>query len=67
MAKIEELTESKIKLKEELATTNATMGNMIAEFGNMFGGGADHELAKYEVAKKVGVKSEDINDDTNPT
>lgn len=40
-------------LKEELKTTQATMAGMIAEFGNMFGGGQDHDLDSSEVADKV--------------
>lgn len=58
LKQIEELAESNDSLKDELGITKSTMGNMIAEFGNMFGGGADHELANFEVVEKVGVKPE---------
>lgn len=47
------LRESNEKLTEELAITKETMGNMISEFGNMFGGGKDHELEQEEVVEKV--------------
>jgi len=50
---VKQLEESNEKLKEELGITKTTMSNMISEFGNMFGGGADHELANYEVVEKV--------------
>lgn len=61
--KIEELNTINERLKVELDSTKITMGNMIAEFGNMFGGGSDHELASFEVAEKVGVKVDDDGDD----
>ncbi len=63
LKKIEELQNSKDKLAEELGITKTTMGNMVAEFGNMFGGGADHELANFEVVEKVGANPEDQVDD----
>lgn len=47
------LRESNEKLTEELAITKETMGNMISEFGNMFGGGKDHELEQEQVVEKV--------------
>lgn len=47
------LRESNENLVEELAITKETMGNMIREFGNMFGGGKDHQLEKEEVVEKV--------------
>ncbi len=50
---IEKLRKERDNFKEELSITKETMGNMIAEFGNMFGGGADHELANFEVVEKV--------------
>lgn len=58
LKQIEELTNSNNSLKDELGITKTTMGNMIDEFGNMFGGGADHELANFEVAEKVGAAPE---------
>lgn len=50
---LEKLREANANLVEELSITKETMANMIAEFGNMFGGGSDHELAKHEVVEKV--------------
>ncbi len=55
-AQAKELTQQKAlneKLNEELAITKQTMSNMISEFGNMFGGGHDHEMAKFEVVDKL--------------
>lgn len=60
---IEELRDSNDKLTDELGITKTTMGNMITEFGNMFGGGADHELSPFEVVEKVGANSEELTDD----
>lgn len=54
---IAELNASNDKLREELAITKETMSGMIAEFGNMFGGGSDHELAKHEVFEEVEKRS----------
>lgn len=56
----EELRSINESLKDELRITNSTMSNMIAEFGNMFGGGTGHELDNLEVVEKVGVGSEAI-------
>ena len=56
-AELEKLRTDNEKLKEELGITKETMGNMIAEFGNMFGGGSDHELANFEVVEKVEEKA----------
>ncbi len=50
---VEEARQESERLTEELGITKQTMSDMIAEFGNMFGGGADHELAKHEVMKKL--------------
>jgi len=52
---VDGLRESNQKLTEELAITKKTMGNMIAEFGNMFGGGQDNSLETEEVLEKVSV------------
>ncbi|MCP4432880.1 MAG: hypothetical protein GY806_18060 [Gammaproteobacteria bacterium] len=59
---IEELQNTNKKLDEELNITKTTMGNMIAEFGNMFGGGSDHELANFEVVEKVGATSDEVEE-----
>ncbi len=50
---LEALQSSKQKLEEELKITKATMSGMIAEFGNMFGGGHDSALEQSEVVEKV--------------
>ena len=50
---VEQARQETERLSEELSITKQTMTNMIAEFGNMFGGGAGHELAKHEVIKKM--------------
>lgn len=57
----EKLGQENEKLKEELSITQNTITNMISEFGNMFGGGAGHELANYEVVEKVGDKAVSSN------
>ena len=53
LAENEELRQSNEKLRDELTITRETMSSMLAEFGNMFGGGADHELARHEVVEKL--------------
>ena len=53
LKQIQVLEESNEKLKEELGITKTTMSNMIAEFGNMFGGGSDHEMANFEVVEQL--------------
>lgn len=40
-------------LKQELEATKKKMQDTIADIGNMFGGGSDHELAKHEVVDKL--------------
>jgi cbb3-type cytochrome oxidase subunit 3 len=50
---IELLQTANAQLAQELAITNKTMSDMIAEFGNMFGGGSDNELEQTEVVEKV--------------
>ncbi len=55
---VERLRETNEKLSEELTITKKTMGNMIAEFGNMFGGGQDSALEGEEVLEKVNVAEE---------
>jgi len=53
LEKIQKLEESNEKLNEELGITKTTMSNMISEFGNMFSGGSDHEMASFEVVDKL--------------
>ncbi len=50
---VENLKAEKEKLKEELAITKETMGNMIAEFGSMFGGGKENDVKAEEIFEKV--------------
>lgn len=64
LKQIQELEESNEKLKEELGITKATMSNMIAEFGNMFGGGSDHEMANFEVVEKLEEKENNESGET---
>ena len=49
---IANLQEQNKNLTEELSITKETMGNMIAEFGNMFGGGKENELENIDVIEK---------------
>jgi hypothetical protein len=59
---IELLQAANAQLTDELAITNKTMSDMIAEFGNMFGGGSDNELQQTEVVEKViAHHQEDLN------
>ena len=51
--KLQEMERSRQALESELEVTKTTMSNMIAEFGNMFGGGKDNELEQSEVVEKV--------------
>lgn len=41
------------ELRSELSLAQNKLGDMIAEFGNMFGGGKDHELDLHELKKKL--------------
>ncbi len=50
---LQEMERSRQALEDELKVTKTTMSNMIAEFGNMFGGGKDNELEQSEVVEKV--------------
>lgn len=53
LKEVEALKLKNEKLKESLELSNSTMAGMIAEFGNMFGGGKGHEMADHEVVEKV--------------
>lgn len=55
------LTELNESLAEELKITKETMGNMISEFGNMFGGGSEHELEQNEVMEKMTESTTEIH------
>jgi preprotein translocase subunit YajC len=50
---LEELRAKNETLTEELKITRETMAGMIAEFGNMFGGGEDNDLDSGDVADRV--------------
>lgn len=41
------------ELRSELSLAKNSLSDMIAEFGNMFGGGKDHELDLHELKKKL--------------
>lgn len=41
------------ELRGELSQARDSLNDMIAEFGNMFGGGKDHELGLHELKKKL--------------
>jgi len=41
------------ELRGELSLAKNNLSDMIAEFGNMFGGGKDHELELHELKKKL--------------
>jgi len=41
------------ELRSELSVAKNNLSDMIAEFGNMFGGGKDHELDLHDLKKKL--------------
>ena len=53
LQEIEALRAENERLETELDNAKQKMEGMIGEFGNMFGGGKDHEMAKHEVVEKV--------------
>ncbi|MCH8105061.1 MAG: hypothetical protein IIC58_06120 [Proteobacteria bacterium] len=57
LKEVETLKSENEKLKNSLEISTATIESMIGEFGNMFGGGSDHELADHEVVDKVAEKN----------
>ncbi len=59
---VDALKEENETLKEELDATKQKMTDMISEFGNMFGGGSDHEMANFEVVEKIQSPASDISD-----
>ncbi|MCP4490536.1 MAG: hypothetical protein GY820_24950 [Gammaproteobacteria bacterium] len=60
---VEALKEENEKLEEELTATKQKMTDMISEFGSMFGGGSDHEMANFEVVEKMGSTTPDKSDE----
>jgi len=41
------------ELRSELSAAQTSLNDMLAEFGNMFGGGKDHELDLHDLKKKL--------------
>jgi len=65
---LDEALQKNDRLSEELGITKQTMANMISEFGSMFGGGSEHELAKHEVVGRVqGSATEKTKEQTDET
>ncbi len=54
----EDLKKSNAQLTEELAITKKTMDSMISEFGNMFAGGSNNDLAKTDVVGQLDSKDD---------
>jgi hypothetical protein len=61
---VEKLRQENEKLKAEVEGTKTAMDNMVGEFGNMFGGGSDHEMAKHEVVEKFEGQAVTQDDET---
>ena len=53
LLQIEKMSVENENLKQELEATKEKMQAMIDEFGNIFGRGSGHELAKHEVVGKL--------------
>ena len=51
--KINHLRGENESLRDELATANGKLGDLISEFGEIFGGGKEHQLTLQEVIDKV--------------
>jgi len=51
--KINHLRGENDSLRDELSTANGKLGDLITEFGEIFGGGQDHQLTLQEVINKV--------------
>lgn len=56
LKEVELLKSENEKLKEDLVESKARVEDIIGEFGNMFGGGSEHELANHEVVERVDEK-----------
>ena len=52
-ARIEGLQGENESLRDELSVANSKLGDLISEFGEIFGGGKDHQLTLQEVIDKV--------------
>jgi predicted nuclease with TOPRIM domain len=51
--KFNHLRDENESLRDELSTANGKLGDLITEFGEIFGGGQDHQLTLQEVINKV--------------
>lgn len=56
LKEIVELKTEKEKIQLDLNEKKKTLDGMVSEFGNMFGGGSDHDLEKDSVVEKIEVK-----------
>ncbi len=59
VAQVTELRGENEQLRCELSLAKNKMSALIDEFGNMFGGGKDHELALEEIKEKVAAFNDD--------
>lgn len=62
---IEVLRQLNQDLKEEITITKQTMNEMLNEFSNMFGGGADNSLDAQEIMDELQTKHSERNADTD--
>ncbi len=53
LQEISMLRDENDELRSELSVAKNNLSDTIAEFGNMFGGGKDHELDLHEIKKKL--------------
>jgi len=53
LEEIESLRSENDELRSELSAADSKLSDMLAEFGNLFGGGKDHELELHELKKKL--------------
>jgi len=51
-------------LRDELSVARNKLSNTIAEFGDMFGGGKDHQLALHEVVERINaIKADHVSEE----
>ena len=60
---IETLRGENDELRSELSLAKNNLSDMLAEFGNMFGGGKDHELDPHDLKKKLAALQRDVDVD----
>ena len=53
LQQVEMLRGENDELRSELSLAKNNLSDMLAEFGNMFGGGKDHELDLHDLKKKL--------------